>query len=1419
MRRRMAAVLFAMVILVTSILGIGDGGVIYAGEQEERISVSDLRVNGYEQPLGVNAGKATFSWQTDCSQKAYTVTVARTRQEAKEGKGFYVSEKTSTSRTCEIRPKDLVLEDNSLYYWSVKVENQDGEESEWADPQIFITDVGEQWKSTQGIWISDTTQAGALGNYMFARDVFQISRADEIEKAVISLVTGNTVSGGENVYLNGAFAGTGAGSNGSTYRQYDVTGQIQEGENTLGILAWEGAGKTFLCQLTVYYQDGSSNIVTNSGSTEDGWKTLDGTEAFGDTADAWAVSNDMAAIQNIKSSAFPAGWLTAAYTEDGRWLTPVQTGEMAVAGKDSDSAAMTEQAERCSPVSVTDQGDGVCLIDFGKEISGSFALENIAISAPVTLQLRYGTDGQDGTISWKYLTDTLDRETWTIDAAQARLERAGIMKFRYVEITTEDGTAFPGTALAENIVSQRIQPVIREPEEETDESGTEKEGEETEEAAQQQAVQSQELADEETRTIYFDNQLSRLSVKDEDPSKEDHAIEYSLDKGSTWQTMAKLTKEECPEGENVCTENLWKAEISESAAKIRFRGYYYMQSENGTVKKHYPTHEYTTVELEIPEDTAENCFYGAPIVSQLSAIRRGNDVVDWILGGHWGKADEINTIGDSSNMVKKEGTFQKDETKYYGNASFYDYYSDYELWGKKLSESDLTRENPWQDQPLFSWNSGISNYYAGETTVNPLYFGGSRMLGGDPEVTGITLKQKLLNNHQDNISFGNGAALVKQRNILDAYNEGAIFPNMNLLNPQQPIDAQGNLYLKNSSVAVPYFNESFLRGDNAEKVAYGSVYHNVSFPFTMSKNGYWTYDSSTDQGLRLCQEANSDKYYLKEQGQVKYKDKAFFFPFNDTDSYGEKSVQNIDYMFGMNLDIPFALDSDRQIKTTGGEERDCVFTFSGDDDVWIFLEDEKGNRKLVLDLGGSHGAVAGAIDFKTGIVATSGKWGWDTDATQNLGYDKDTAYAMSKDEFITFMEGQSSGEQGEIKDITEAKTYIDKKFYQHINKDSETGNENQRFSTYCNVTTLAQLGIQLQSYHNYKLNIYYMERGLDESNLRITFSFPDVKTVQVEKEWQDGIEADEHTQAKVSLYEATTIDQTNATATVTKADVKHIGGDTDASETDPSRSPDAVLNKDNNWFHAWKNLTSYDNVTTKTDEYHYFVAETDVPAGYETVYTDENGKSLQVYELQVEENETTKTIKGVLADDSTKVIIKNIRKGSVTVKKKDEKGAALEGVTFTLTEASVTVGEDGAETWTETSGGSTQEATTDTKGTVQFKDLTPGHYFLKETKTKPGLSLLKDPVQVTIPFQKDSQTADADQTDSNPVTWGDITYYFDLTYEIRNDRLLSLPVSGTRNYNSLAVMAGTCCIVFAGLSAVTIRKYKKNGRKGKGEQK
>ena len=99
-----------------------------------------------------------------------------------------------------------------------------------------------------------------------------------------------------------------------------------------------------------------------------------------------------------------------------------------------------------------------------------------------------------------------------------------------------------------------------------------------------------------------------------------------------------------------------------------------------------------------------------------------------------------------------------------------------------------------------------------------------------------------------------------------------------------------------------------------------------------------------------------------------------FFPFTywngttvvdaGTAGWYNYSIQEVDYWFGMTMEAAFSMPAGGRV---GADP--MVFEFSGDDDVWVFLDDV-----LVLDLGGTHGVVSGSINFATGEVKQYLDW-------------------------------------------------------------------------------------------------------------------------------------------------------------------------------------------------------------------------------------------------------------------------------------------------------------------------------------------------------------------------------------------------------------------------------------------------------------
>lgn len=261
--------------------------------------------------------------------------------------------------------------------------------------------------------------------------------------------------------------------------------------------------------------------------------------------------------------------------------------------------------------------------------------------------------------------------------------------------------------------------------------------------------------------------------------------------------------------------------------------------------------------------------------------------------------------------------------------------------------------------------------------------------------------------------------------------------------------ASGTLMSATSSggtVNMPYFDAEFL-SQKVNGVTIGEKKEHISFPFRKvtsgSKKGYYEFDSEKDVVRFNTSSTNQlDYYYDSQKVYCAASDKAQFFPYNNTNGQGKLASnsteqKNLDYGFGVRFNIPFRLSDDG---TKDGKP--MVFEFRGDDDVWVFLD-----GKLVLDLGGDHEPVTGTIDF--------------SDA--GGGGEKKIKTTVSE---VAYAKGSTNASDTVMSDkILESDTYVKS-----------------------NVSTTVD-NITKGPNTEHVLTIFYMERGMFESNFHMSFNF------------------------------------------------------------------------------------------------------------------------------------------------------------------------------------------------------------------------------------------------------------------------------------------------------------------------------------------
>lgn len=521
-------------------------------------------------------------------------------------------------------------------------------------------------------------------------------------------------------------------------------------------------------------------------------------------------------------------------------------------------------------------------------------------------------------------------------------------------------------------------------------------------------------------------------------------------------------------------ENLYYIDIPQGYRSIIFSGEEI--NDDNTTRQNGVSTEW----LPIPTDD-KNCFYAD---TNDDAVYKGTT-----RGGYWapkGTLRDAEKGKDTGTKVVdiKSAPFTEEANTKYVTSTLYDYYTDYELNGKNRDNyGGWTGESHRTWVPFREFDQALSDYYRDANAQYPLYTGHFQPEGG-PVFSQIADTLNLfgyndnfnrfmaINNSQrneDNSSGSNHTNYAYQGLVADTTSTG---------------NADGAPLLNGTTATVePHFNKEFLLGENSKNAKLGEVYENVKFPFIKKENlfnddtgvDYWYFDSQ-DTTLYLKQDSgqNSDsKYFLQKSTEDKKKNSVNvnassgsqgqngYFPFNETATSGVASTYN--YGFGTKLQMDFTLTDDGKVetnKTVDGKnvKTNIKFFFSGDDDVWVFID-----GKLALDVGGAHGEVSGLLEFGESK----------TDKNKNSV----TAYVskVKKD--------GTSGKDDKDKDEN------------NVNPAVKTVKYNSHdINFYAQGTTL-----ELDKGKKHTLTMYYMERGMWGSNMAVAFNFPDNNELQVQK--------------------------------------------------------------------------------------------------------------------------------------------------------------------------------------------------------------------------------------------------------------------------------------------------------------------------------
>ncbi len=427
------------------------------------VSLSDTRCEYRLNPLGVDSLQPRLSWvinanARDSRQTAYQVLVAGSAELLKQNQGdLWDSGQVKSDQSIQIVYDGKVPAAGQTCFWKVRVWDQAGKVSNWSEPARWTMGLlnAADWRAK---WIGFSTPTNSVitlpkhDSYPLQAPPF-FRKAFTVDKPVKRATAFAAALGAYELHLNGHPVDTDVLSPGWTdfsqrvhYFGYDVTAQLQRGENVLGAVLGDGWYASYLAftgrrhyyggdcrllvQLQIEYQDGTRAII----GSDDSWEASAGPVREADLL--------MGCVYDARAEM--PGWDKSGF-DDRRWQ-PVQVDNDVRVPLVAHPGEPIRRCEEIPAIKLTEPRPGVYVFDLGQNLVG-WARLNAKGDPGQKLIVRHAEMlNPDGTIYTTNLREAKATDTYYLAGKSKRAYEPAFTfhGFRYVEVTGLNYLPKPG---------------------------------------------------------------------------------------------------------------------------------------------------------------------------------------------------------------------------------------------------------------------------------------------------------------------------------------------------------------------------------------------------------------------------------------------------------------------------------------------------------------------------------------------------------------------------------------------------------------------------------------------------------------------------------------------------------------------------------------------------------------------------------------------------------------------------------------------------------------------------------------------------------------------------------------------------------------------------------------------------------------